>query len=119
MTGLQALGTGAHFVLACDMPRLQTPVLRLLWETWQMNMDKEAVVPELADGTEPLCALYTDSALPKLHRFLEEGGRSARKALRGLAVQPVDEITLRIADPALESFLNINTREEWQTLCPR
>jgi molybdopterin-guanine dinucleotide biosynthesis protein A len=117
VTGLGALGTGSHLVLACDMPLVQPGVIRLLRDAATEEWD--AAVPEIDGEWEPLCAVYRHAAAPKLRRFLESGGRSARKAIDELTVRRIGEDELRRADPHLISFTNINTPEEWTNALPR
>lgn len=114
VTGLVHLGPGAHFAVACDMPTLDPAVLRLLLETCAPALD--AVVLMLASGPEPLCAVYRHTAEPKLRRYLDEGGRSARGALRILNTRYMDESALRQVDPTARSLTNINTPEDLRRL---
>jgi molybdopterin-guanine dinucleotide biosynthesis protein A len=111
LTGLTYAGEGWHYLVACDMPALQLDVLRALMQA--ATDDDNAVVPEREGHSEPLCAVYCHTAVPKLHRFLAEGGRAARQALKALNVRRVIwEETLRPLDPDAQSFININTLEE-------
>jgi molybdopterin-guanine dinucleotide biosynthesis protein A len=110
LTGLTTLGTGTHIVVACDMPRLNVSILQLLLNA--CTRDWDAAVPEINAQLEPLCAVYADSAAPKLLQFLESGGRSARAALSQLRVKRVGEGVLRRLDPDLSCLTNLNTPEE-------
>ncbi|HZO88212.1 MAG TPA: molybdenum cofactor guanylyltransferase [Chthonomonadaceae bacterium] len=110
VTGLTALGEGNHIVVACDMPGLEAGVLRLLLRA--CTPDWDAVVPEVGGQMEPLCAVYRHAAAPRLLRFLESGGRSAREALDSLRVKRVGEGVLRRIDPDLLCFANVNTPQE-------
>jgi molybdopterin-guanine dinucleotide biosynthesis protein A len=110
LTGLTQAGDGWHYVVACDMPNIQRPVLELLRKA--TTADYDAVVPELGDHSEPLCAIYRHTASPKLLKFLERGGRSAQEALKTLSVKRVGEGVLRRIDPEHRSFVNINTPED-------
>jgi molybdopterin-guanine dinucleotide biosynthesis protein A len=110
VTGLNAVGPGAHFVVACDMPGVDVQVLTLLMEAVDPTLD--AVVPELSGMPEPLCAVYCDSAEVKLRRFLADGGRSARGALDVLATLRIEEDRLRRLDPTARSLINVNTPED-------
>ncbi len=117
LTGLTVLGPGNHMVIACDMPSLHIPVLQLLLKACTNEWD--AAVPEINGQTEPLCAVYSQSAAPRLLKFLENGGRSAREALALLRVKKVGEGVLRRLDPELTCFTNINTPEELEAFQSR
>lgn len=110
VTGLIAAGPGAHFVVPCDMPLVSGSVLKLLRGACLPDWD--AAVPEINGEPEPLYAVYRETALPKLRRYLESGRRSARGALSELNVNTVGMETLRQADADLASFHNINTPQE-------
>jgi|SRR5579871_912085 len=107
LTGLTALGVGAHLVVACDMPALQPGILRLLRDSATPEWD--AVVPERDGRPEPLCAVYRDTAAPALQSFLATGRRAAFEALKMLRVYYLHEETLRGVDPDLLTFTNLNT----------
>lgn len=114
VTGLQAAGSGAHWVVPCDMPLLNRNVLQQLRDACEPSWD--VVVPEIDGEPEPLVAVYRDTALPKLRDYLESGRRSARRALAELRVKTIGEQTLRQLDPALVSFQNVNTHAEFTLL---
>jgi molybdopterin-guanine dinucleotide biosynthesis protein A len=114
VTGLTEAGEGAHLVVGCDMPFLNLDVLRLLLAASGPEWD--AVVPEVGGQWEPLCAVYRHTACPKLRRFLVSGGRALQSALNTLAINRIDEETIRRLDPHLRGFTNVNTPAERQAL---
>jgi molybdopterin-guanine dinucleotide biosynthesis protein A len=114
VTGLRTLGAGSHLVVACDMPSLQPAVLRLLRDVAGPEWD--AVVPEIGGRLEPLCALYTDTALPALEHFLADGGRALHRALGTIRTRVVPEAELRRHDPTLLTFTNLNTPDDLERL---
>jgi molybdopterin-guanine dinucleotide biosynthesis protein A len=116
LTGLLALGAGCHFVLACDMPMVCNPVLERLMGMARDNQQCDAVVPEINGETEPLCAVYRDTATSKLAAFMETGRRSAREALCQLNVKRIHQAELRQLDPDLMTFTNINTPVDFKQL---
>ena len=93
-TTLNALGEGVHIVVACDMPFLRTSLLQLLLDAATDEFD--AVVPWLADGPEPLCAVYRRTCRPLLELYLSGGGCSARGALDHLRTLRLPESELRL-----------------------
>jgi molybdopterin-guanine dinucleotide biosynthesis protein A len=114
LTGLTALGPGRHIAVACDMPSVQIELLRLLLSAATEEWD--AVAPEVEGRLEPLCAVYRDTAVPLLRRFLEEGNRAAQKALQSLRTLRIGEEALRRVDPDLLSFNNLNTPDDLKDL---
>lgn len=110
ITGLEELGEGVHLAVACDMPSLQTPVLRCLLALAAEGAD--CAVPSVAGRLEPLCAAYSASALAPLRDCFEEGERALHRALSRLRLRTVSEAELRALDPELLCFHNINTPEE-------
>ena len=114
LTGLYALGTGRHLVIACDMPALQPAVLRLLLDSAGPEWD--VVVPEIVGRMEPLCAVYADTAIPALQAFLDSGGRALQRALTGVRTLRIPETELRRYDPILLTFTNLNTPDDLERL---
>lgn len=110
ITGLHALGEGAHLVVACDMPFLNENVLRLFLE--RSTPDEDAVIPVCADQTEPLCGVYRYSAAAKLQRALEAGQYSVLQALNALNLYFVMEEEWLPLDPERACFVNLNTLED-------
>ncbi len=110
VTGLMTLGPGSHIVVGCDMPGINPQILQLLLKAATPEWD--AVVPEVNQLPEPLCAVYRHTAAPKLLGYLESGKHSAREALKLLNTKKVGEGVLRRIDPQLDCFININTPED-------
>lgn len=114
LTGLEALGEGWHWVVACDMPLVKVEVLRALESAKEEGL--QAIVPEVAGHLEPLCALYHHSALKLLREEFDAGQRALQQAVRTLRVRTLSEEELRSVDPSLESLMNVNTQEEYHLL---
>ena len=112
ITGLSKVQEGWHIVVACDMPFLIPELFDLLLQEAGANSCFDVIAPMVAGGIEPLCALYHTSALPGLRAFFDTGDRSAKRALKYLRVCEVGEDRLRMIDPNLVSFTNINTPED-------
>ena len=112
VTGLTAAGPGCHLIVACDMPFIKAAVLNLLLEELHKAPSCDAVAPSIDGHTEPLCAAYRETALPRLSAFMESGRRSAREALQNLIIVRIEEARLRLLDPELETFTNINTPDD-------
>ncbi len=103
--GLVAIATDWVLLLACDLPRLQGPVL----QTWCQQLDSVpltaiALLPRSPQGWEPLCGFYRCSSLTSLTDFVATGGRSFQA---WLARQTVE--TLSVDDRCL---FNCNTPQD-------
>jgi molybdopterin-guanine dinucleotide biosynthesis protein A len=102
-----------YIVLACDLPRLKTPLLQSLVA---LAEGFDAAVPRTRDGIiHPLCAVYRRTCLPSIERALARG---ANKVIRTflddrLAVRWVTPEEGRFKDSDL---VNINTPEDLRKL---
>lgn len=116
-TGLATYDRWAICV-ACDLPLLN-PALFAYFYTLATETDPagderwDAVVPVVDDYPEPLHALYHRRCLPAILACLAADERRATAFLRAVRVRYVHESELRQFDPALHSFLNANTPDEW------
>lgn len=114
-----ALGAARHphcLVVACDMPFLDTGLLR-----WMANRPRtyDVLVPRLPGESrqgggfvfQTLHAIYGKGCLPAIERLLAAERRQVIGFFADVAVQAVDEATIRGIDPDLLSFFNANTPE--------
>lgn len=116
-TGLAAYDLWAICV-ACDMPLLNPTLLAYLCtlaaETDATGVDRwDAVVPVVDEQPEALHALYHPRCLFAMLDCLVNGNRRATAFLPAVRVRYVTETELRTFDPALLSFYNANTPDEW------
>lgn len=109
--GLRAAGADRAVVVACDMPFLRVDLLR---ELARLVGGWDAAVPVTPRGPEPLHAAYASSAIRGLDAALAAGVRSLRGALACLRLRLVEEAEWRPMDPEGRSFINLNTREEFE-----
>lgn len=98
------------FCCACDMPFLETALVGRLLELAEQGV--AAVVPRVRGKPEPLCAVYAREALPAIEAELATGGRRIKDALARMPTRYVEEEDLRVFDPELRSFVNVNTLED-------
>ena len=107
LTALARSSGERTFCVACDMPFLSPAVVRRLVE--RSSEGWQAVLPRLSPGVEPLCAVYSSSLIPVIEGLLDRGERRVRRALDENRTCYVEEEELRLIDPDLLSFVNINT----------
>jgi molybdopterin-guanine dinucleotide biosynthesis protein A len=101
-----------NFFLACDFPRLQPSVIEeicapLFPDKFKKEEDKPAqvILPETAEGLQPLCALWSKSALPLIETALKSEKRSVMPVLAQLSLH-------RVSLAAPDALLNLNTRDD-------
>jgi FdhD protein len=112
--GLSACRGNAAFVVGCDMPFLQCGFIRYLAE---IDTDADVVVPRSPDGLHPLHAIYRNSALPVMERFLREGNLSMMDFLAALRTRVVEPEEFARFDARYSSVVNVNTPQEFETAC--
>ena len=96
-------------VVAWDMPFVPGALLAALREVGDAHADVDAVLPEGAVGTEPLCGWYHPRCIDVARALLDRGERRARalgEAVR-TATLPLGAVA-RHGDPAA-MFLSVNT----------
>jgi len=103
-------GFEAALALACDLPFVSTPLLRMLCTT-AAETQADAVLPESDGprGVEPLCAWYSTRCLPAIRSALERGDHRLigfHSAVR-VARVPLERVRT-CGDPAL-LFANLNS----------
>ncbi len=108
-------------VVGCDLPFLNPDLLR--WMA-QFDFTEDALVPMVrgveaggATGATPrpqvLHAIYRRSCLDPVRRLRSSGERRLGRLLDLIGVRYLHEDEIRRLDPALRSFLNLNSEEEW------
>jgi molybdopterin-guanine dinucleotide biosynthesis protein A len=108
-TGLMTLPDEFGFFVACDMPFLSESLIRHMVE---VRGDFDAVVPRMDWMLEPLHALYTKKCLPVIQEAVGRNQHQILKCFARLRVRYVDEEELRLWDPDLRSFFNINNPQD-------
>lgn len=96
--------------VACDMPHISRGVVELLLAS--ARPDDDALLPRIGGWPEPLLAVYRRTASAGFERAIAAGRLKVMHALAGLRVRFIDEGELRVADPDLRSFVNVNTPGE-------
>jgi molybdopterin-guanine dinucleotide biosynthesis protein A len=113
--GLAAVQGDLAIVVACDLPFLRVEVLRALL---RRAPKADLVVPVRADGRlEMLHAIYRPSCLRVVREAIADGdlrlaALATRLAAAGRTVRFVTEPELAAIDPALQSFVNLNTADD-------
>jgi len=96
-----------HFVLACDTPLMNGKALKKLIDAYRHFTGFEAYVFENDGRFEPLCAIYTASALKRILGLLETGEmrkHSMKEVLYHLNIK-----VLKVEQEDIQAFENFNS----------
>ena len=112
-TALSAYPDQAVLLLACDLPRLETALLRQLWNE-PTPPGLEAVCfesPERQGRLEPCCGLYLPGIRSRIERVIAQGRLSLHALLAEANVR-------RLAVPAslADCLKNVNTPEDYRSI---
>jgi molybdopterin-guanine dinucleotide biosynthesis protein A len=110
-SGLRAMTCEHALVLAVDLPFVR-PAL-LAWLRAFPPTD-ELLVPLVGGLPQVLLARYPRALLPLVETCLQEGRRDPRALLERAPVRFLAEEEVRVVDPDLRSFININTPGDFQ-----
>jgi molybdopterin-guanine dinucleotide biosynthesis protein A len=98
------------FVLACDLVRIENPLLEKLMTAKQNNQDFEAYAYANSHFYEPLCGIYTAKGLARIAKVYQEGN------LMKFSLQSVlDQLRtykIMLTDFELSLFKNFNSPNE-------
>jgi molybdopterin-guanine dinucleotide biosynthesis protein A len=109
-TGLLTSRSSHSIVVACDMPFLNTELLRYMVA---LSGDFDAVVPRLGEGLlEPLHAIYSKSCLDIMKTHLERGQLEVYSFFSAVRVRYVERAECQGLDPQLLSFFNIDYQSD-------
>jgi len=110
VAGADALASDVVLLLACDLPFVDIPVLRLLAQ-WPGT---RTAVPIAGDRSQYACARYGPAALTEARRALRRG-ESSLKAICGADRDDVSESAWRALGPP-NTFADIDTPEDLRRL---
>jgi molybdopterin-guanine dinucleotide biosynthesis protein A len=109
-TGLFYSNNPYAFFSACDTPFLNKDLVGILIEQIEPKID--IILPQTAAGFEPLCAVYSKRCLKPAEDHLKAKKLKIQWALRSSRTKTIPEKELRMVDPELRSFFNINTPQD-------
>lgn len=108
LSGLKESRTKDNFVVAGDMPFVNTDLVNRMLE---LGATSQVVMPRLADGLQPLHAYYSSECTPVIQRFIKKN-LQVISFLPAVKVKYMEEKEIKSYDPELLSFFNINTPED-------
>jgi FdhD protein len=109
-SGLSHSANPAIFVVACDMPYLNSGLIRNLAEQADPH---GVVIPEGPDGLEPLHAVYGKGCLEAMESSLKRGEKRIVSFFPEVEVKRIKAEQIASMDDSFCSFSNINTPEEY------
>ena len=110
-SGMKVARHPQTLVVACDMPFLCLPLLRYMTT---LAAEYDVVIPELGGMFEPLHAVYGRACLQPMARLLAAGEHQIIAFFPEVRVRAIDQSEIDAFDPDRLSFLNVNTREDWE-----
>ena len=120
MGALAGIHAGLHhsvnsyvFVVACDMPCLNSRLIRHLAARAEGHA---VVVAESGSGVEPLHALYSKDSLDSIEQMLAAGEKRVTALFPKVRLLQLPVAEIARLDPEFTSFRNINTLEEYTRL---
>ena len=110
-SGLAAAAYDLAFIAAADMPFLNpTLILDLIGQ----GAHADAVVPVTSGRPEPLHAVYRKAVQAPARRQIERRELKIALVFEAVSTVRVPEANVRLLDPDLQSFWNLNTPEDYQ-----
>ncbi|MDH7489415.1 MAG: molybdenum cofactor guanylyltransferase [Anaerolineae bacterium] len=108
-TAVEACRHPYVFCAACDMPFLDLNLIRYMV---LLAPGYDVVIPYVRGEPEPLHAVYAKACAPAIKAALDAGERRIISFLAQVRVRDVREDEIRILDPDLHSFFNLNVPED-------
>lgn len=108
-TGLFYAKNDYAFVCPCDMPFLKKDFVDYLLA---QNGKCDVIVPETAEGYQPLHAVYSRNCLPSIRRLILMDKLKITGFYRDMQVLPISEEQIRPFNEDGSLFQNLNTPEE-------
>ena len=105
-SGLKESPTFRSLVVACDMPFLNTDLLRHLIE---LSPGFDVVIPRVGGYMEPLHAVYSKNCLAPIEALLRKGRLRIADFFPQVKVRYVEDAEVEEFDPERLSFFNINS----------
>ena len=111
--GLYHAATPHIFAVACDMPYLNSALIRRLVK---LRHEADVVIPQGENGLEPLHALYGKGCLPFMEQALLADRRRIVSFFPQVRVRQFSQDRVATIDPDFNSFCNVNTPSDYYHL---
>ena len=107
--GLYYAENDFSFVIPCDAPFIQEPLIHLIMGF--VEPENDVVIPFYDGHYEPLCAVYSKRCVPEIEALLNIDDFRIYNFFKNIDLKTIPKATLQEADPGLISFFNVNTPE--------
>ena len=97
-------------ILACDMPLMETDILRELIDCYQQSSATEAFVFKNKGEPEPLCGIYSAKGLARIYNLYTTG--QLTKHSMKFMLELLSICSLPLPDHKNKYFMNFNTHAE-------
>ncbi len=108
-TGLTASTSFYNLVIAADMPFVNQPLLRYIFE---VSDGFDFVLPRINSYFEPLHAVYSKNCIKPAETLIKQGCKVIVELFNYVRVRYVEAEEIDRFDPKHMSFFNINTKED-------
>lgn len=110
-SGLIASGSFYNFIVACDMPYINEPLIRYMAQ----NKDGyDAVVPKTDDKLHPLFGVYSKNCIPVITELIEQGDFHVRSIFPRVKTRFLLKAEMEKFDEGLLSLVNVNSRKDYE-----
>lgn len=115
-TGLFFSSFQHSFCVGSDMPFLKEPLIEYLIRNIE---GYDVVVPKTKDGLQPLHAVYSKNCIEPIRKMINDRRYRIIDFYKYVRTKIIDEVEFISLDPLRESFVNINTPEEFLNIKQR
>lgn len=112
--GLKTANSRQVYFLACDMPNINLAYIRFMQQRVQ-DTTASACITRFGDWIEPFNAFYARDLVPAIADYLGRGHHSLFQFLKERDTHYVSEAEARRYSPDWQMFLNLNTREDFES----
>ena len=112
-TALSRIDNGTGFFVGCDMPFLNQELIRYMCENRGTN---DVVVPRISRHIETLHAIYSKKCLLPIKRLIDSQQYQVIRFFSEVNVLYIEDKEVKLFDPELKSFININRPQDWRRL---
>jgi len=109
--GLDAVTNEIAFACSCDLPLLDSDVVAAIVA---MLGEFDAAIPIIGEKLQPLHAAYRKRCAIALAALAMRGERRLIAIADAVNTRRISERDLKVIDPQLRSFFNVNTLDDYQ-----
>lgn len=109
--GLLASTSKYSYVIACDMPIINTNYINLMKKRLYQD-DIDGCMTLYENHIEPFNAFYSGNMIKKIEEYIQGGGYSIYSLVKALKFSFIEEKVARRFSPNWDMFINFNTRED-------